>query len=81
MDIQSRKIEFIQKFLQIQSEDILLKLESILKKESISDYNQEEIKPMTMKEFDERIEKSMKDSKDDNVVSAEDLLKKIDKWK
>ena len=81
MGIQSRKIEFIQKFLRIESEELLLRLESILKKESISDYNQEETKPMTMKEFDERIEKSMKDSRNDKVVSAEDLLKKIDKWK
>jgi len=30
MDLQARKIEFIQEFLKIQSEDIILRLEKLL---------------------------------------------------
>src|SRR5690606_17877504 len=33
MDIQARKIEFIQKFLKIQSEEVISRLENILRKE------------------------------------------------
>mgnify|MGYP000038270370 CR=1 FL=1 len=80
MDIQTRKIRFVQRFLKLESEEVLAKLESIIKKETTITYNSEEIEPMTLKEFEERIEKSMEDARNGRVISAEDLKKKIDKW-
>ena len=80
MDIQTRKIRFVQRFLKLESEEVLAKLESIIKKETAVPYDSEETKPMTIKEFEERIEKSMEDARNGRVISAEDLKKKIDKW-
>ena len=80
MDIQTRKIKFVQRFLKLENEEVLAKLESIIKKETTITYNSEEIEPMTLKEFEERIEKSMEDARNGRVISAEDLKKKIDKW-
>jgi hypothetical protein len=43
--------------------------------------NSEELfKPMTVNEFQERIEKSTNDSKNGKVTNVDDLLLKIEKW-
>lgn len=55
MDIQTRKIEFIQKFLKIQSEEVITQLEKILSKEIKSSEN-DELKPITVKEFNKQID-------------------------
>jgi preprotein translocase subunit Sss1 len=34
MDLQTRKIEFVQEFLKVQSEEIIVRLEKILRKEN-----------------------------------------------
>lgn len=79
MDIQTRKIEFIQKFLKIQSEDVISRLEKILRKETKSS-EQENIEPMTIEELNIRIDKSMEDSKNGRLVEASKLKAKIEKW-
>ena len=79
MDIQARKIEFIQKFLKIQSEEVISRLENILRKEIKSPDN-DVLKPMTVEEFNTRIDKSMEDSKKGRLVEASDLKAKIEKW-
>ncbi len=62
MDIQTRKIEFIQEFLKIQSEDLVLRLDKLLKKET-SKIDVKTNKALTVAEMHNRISKSMKDSK------------------
>jgi hypothetical protein len=79
MDLQSRKIEFVQEFLKIQSEEVVLRLEKLLRKESTALMN-DEFEPMTMDEFNDRIDKSMEDSKHGRIIKAVDLKAKIDKW-
>jgi hypothetical protein len=79
VDIQTRKIEFIQDFLKIQSEELISRLETILRKENNS-ANLNEFKPMTIEEFNNRINQSMEDSKNEKLISASDLKAKIDKW-
>lgn len=79
MDIQSRKIAFVQEFLKIQSEDVILRLEEILRNEPIDSFN-EEFEPMSIQEFNHRIDKSMEDSKNGRLIKASDLKAKIDKW-
>lgn len=79
MDLPTRKIEFVQEFLQIQSEEIIKKLESILKKEN-SSIDDEYFKPMSIEELNNRIDKSMDDSQNGRLVSADDLKAKMQKW-
>jgi len=79
MDIQTRKIEFIQDFLKVQSEELISQLETLLRKESGSS-NPNEFEPMTIEEFNNRIDKSMEDSENERLISASDLKAKIDKW-
>ena len=79
MDIQTRKIEFIQEFLKIQNEEVITRLENFLKNEIIT-FEKKDIKPMTIEEFNERIDKSMEDSKHGRLTKASDLKAKIEKW-
>ncbi|MDO3695914.1 hypothetical protein QVZ41_13770 [Wenyingzhuangia sp. chi5] len=79
MDLQSRKIEFIQEFLKIQSEEAISKLEKILRKEKASNISKE-IKPMSIEQFNERINKSMEDSENGRVIETSQLKAKIEKW-
>ncbi|WP_341222047.1 hypothetical protein [Polaribacter atrinae] len=79
MDIQTRKIEFIQDFLKIQSEELISRLETLLRKEDYSS-NTNEFEPMTIEEFNNRIDKSMEDSKNGRLISSSDLKAKINKW-
>ena len=75
MDIQSRKIMFVQEFLKIQSEKTISQLEKLLIKETKA-----EMEPMTLKQYRERIEQSIEDSQNGNVIDADDLLSEIEKW-
>jgi hypothetical protein len=79
MDIQRRKIEFIQEFLKLQSEEAISRFEEILRKENISS-GQEEFKPMSIEEFNSRIDQSMNDSKNGRLVSSSELKSKIEEW-
>ena len=77
MDLQTRKINFIQDFLKLESEKTIAQFEKLLKKEIV---NNAEFKPMSISEFHTRIEKSTKDSKNGKVTDVEDLLSEIEKW-
>jgi hypothetical protein len=77
MDLQTRKISFVQEFLSIQSEEVISRLEKYLKKEINVN---KEFSPLTMTEFESRIEQSMEDSKNGRVIEANQLLEEIKKW-
>ena len=62
MDIQTRKLEFVQEFLKIQSEELISQLERILKN------NEEDFSPFTIEEFNSRIDQSLEDSRRDIVT-------------
>jgi len=79
MDIQSRKIKFIQEFLKLQNEEILSRLEDMLSKE-MNDSSDSDFEPMTVQEFNARIDASMEDSKNKHLIKADDLKAKIKKW-
>lgn len=79
MNLEARKIEFVQEFLKIQSEEVVSKLEKLLRKESTSLTNNQ-FEPITMEDFNDRIDKSMEDSKNGRIIKAVDLKVKIDKW-
>ncbi len=79
MDLQTRKLELIQEFLKIQSEEVISRLEKILSKENKNSENGD-IKPMTIEEFNSRIDQSMEDSINNRLMESGELKAQIDKW-
>lgn len=75
MDIQSRKLEFIQEFLKVQSEELITRLEKLLKTN-----NEDEVNSLTIDEFNSRINESMEDSKNERVIGSNELLSEIKQW-
>ena len=77
MNIEARKIEFIQEFLKLQSEEAISKLEKILKKEkNVS--NERAFKPMTIEELNKRIDQSESDFKNNRFKTSSELLAKYE---
>ncbi|MFO7719444.1 MAG: hypothetical protein R6W85_03270 [Gillisia sp.] len=79
MDLQTRKLELIQEFLKVQSEEVISRLEKIIKSESEKS-EQEHFKPMTIEEFNSRIDQSLEDSEKGRLIEAKEFKAKIDKW-
>lgn len=71
MDLQTRKIEFIQEFLKLQSEELISQFENMLKKKT-----QNKLKPMSIIELNSRIEKSENDFKNGKFKTSAELLSK-----
>ena len=80
MDIQARKIHFVQEFLRVTDDELVTKLENLLRIERAKKLNNE-MHPMSLNEFDEIIEKSEEDIKNGRVIESRNLLTQIDKWK
>ena len=80
MDTADRKLRFIQEFLRVADEDIITKLEQLLrierkKKASV------ELAPMSMDEFNKRIDQSEDDFNNGKFIEANDLLSSVETWK
>lgn len=71
MDLQTRKIEFVQEFLKIQSEDLIAQFETMLKKKI-----QNKLKPMSLIELNSRIDQSENDFKNGKIKTSAELLSK-----
>ncbi len=72
MNLEARKIEFVQEFLKIQSEETIARLEKILKQEA--ELLEENFAPMTHEELNIRIEKSEDDFLNNRFKSSSELL-------
>lgn len=77
MNLEARKIEFIQEFLKLQSEEVISKLEKILKKEKATS-EERHLKPMTIDELNKRIDKSESDFKNNRFKTSSELLAKYE---
>ena len=79
MDLQVRKINFVQEFLRLSDEQIINKLERMLKSEKtkLYDINPE---PLSMDEFNRMIDKAEDDSKNNRVKSVHELKKDVASW-
>ncbi|MGM8360823.1 hypothetical protein ACSV4D_02790 [Flavobacterium sp. ARAG 55.4] len=71
MDLQTRKIEFVQEFLKLQSEELIAQFENLLKKET-----QKQLKPMSVIELNSRINQSEDDFKNGKFKTSDELLSK-----
>jgi hypothetical protein len=80
MDIQARKLNFVQEFLRVADDELVTKLERLLRIERKKKL-EKELSPMTMKDFNEIIDKSENDFKNERVTEARNLLNQIDTWK
>ena len=80
MDIQTRKINFIQEFLRLRNIKLIEKLEKILLEDKAREY-EANLKPLNIDNFNKMIDKSIEDAKQGNVVSARDLKGSVKKWK
>jgi hypothetical protein len=80
MDIQTRKINFVQEFLRLKNIKLIAKLEKILLEDKARDY-EANLKPLSIDNFNNMIEKSVEDANQGNVVSARDLKESVKKWK
>ena len=75
MDIQSRKLAFIQAFLTLQSEEAIAQFEKMMKKaKNIDEENQ--FSPFTVEEMNERISRSEDDFKNKKFKTTSELLSK-----
>lgn len=79
MDLQTRKLELIQEFLKVESEELISRLEKLISKER-KENDDHRFRPFTMEEYNARIDQAMEDSRNGRFISAEDLLKEIDSW-
>lgn len=79
MDLESRKISFVQEFLRLQNEEIISSLENFLHKRK-SEMLDSNLKPMTMSQFESEIDQAMEDSKNGRMISVQDLKAKIEQW-
>nr|MBC7612596.1 hypothetical protein [Pseudopedobacter sp.] len=79
MDLEARKINFVQEFLRLESEEIIGDLEKILIKTK-TDLYEKNLRPMSIEQFNAEIEQSMNDSKNGRLIKASDLKEKIKKW-
>jgi len=80
MDLQTRKIEFVQEFLKIQKEDTVLRLEKLLEKERAK-IESEDLRPFSVEEFHKRIDRSIEDSQHNRLTENADLFNEVQEWR
>jgi hypothetical protein len=80
MDIQTRKINFVQEFLRLRNIKLIEKLEKVLLEDKAKDY-EANLKPMSIDNFNKMIDKSIDDAKQGNVANAQELKESVKKWK
>jgi hypothetical protein len=77
MNLEARKIEFVQEFLKLQSEEAISRLEKILRNEKKMSENRL-IEPMTQDELNNRIDQSESDFQNNRFKSSAELLAKYE---
>jgi hypothetical protein len=77
MDLQTRKIAFIQDFLKLESEKVIVQFEKLLQKQTTTE---SALEPMSVADFQKRIHQSVSDSEEGKVSSSEHFLEEIAEW-
>jgi len=79
MDLEARKALFVQEFLRLQSEEVVSGLENLLRKKK-TELLEENMKPMSLQQFNKEIDQALEDSEKGRLTKASDLKKKMKKW-
>jgi phage gp29-like protein len=77
MDIQTRKIQFVKKFLEISNEKIISKLEQTMKTET---EHMPEFNYISSNDLRKRISQSLNDADSGRLIEQSDLELEIEKW-
>ncbi|TXD81678.1 hypothetical protein ESY86_16775 [Subsaximicrobium wynnwilliamsii] len=77
MNLETRKIEFVQEFLKLQSEDAIARLEKLLEQQKMTP-DQKRVAPMTQAELNKRIDQSESDFLNNRYKSSAELLAKYE---
>lgn len=75
MDLQARKITFVQEFLRLQNEGIISGLENMLRNKK-SEMYEKGLNPMSLDQFNDEIDQALEDSDNDRITKAADLKAK-----
>ena len=79
MDIQAKKLHFVQEFLRLKDENLIDKLNKLLKSEKKKKLDKK-LKPLSKNEFDDMIDSAESDSENGRLSSARELNGEIDSW-
>jgi CDP-glycerol glycerophosphotransferase (TagB/SpsB family) len=79
MNLEARKISLVQEFLRIDNEKIISALENVLHKIKSENFDKN-LKPMSLNQFNEEIDKAIEDENKDRLINTKDLKDKIQKW-
>ncbi|MGV3461027.1 MAG: hypothetical protein ACO1N9_11315 [Flavobacterium sp.] len=79
MDLEARKISFVQEFLRLQNEEIISALENFMhsRKAELSDA---EMKPMSTQQLNAEIDRAVDDAANGRITPAKNLKDKIRRW-
>jgi hypothetical protein len=78
MDLQTRKIAFVQDFLKLESEKVIVQFEKLLQKQTTTE---SAFESMSVADFQGRINASLSDSNEGRLTSSEHFLEEIAEWK
>lgn len=79
MNLEAKKLSFIQEFLRIDNEKVINALENLLRKSQLESF-EEKLKPMTIEQLNNEIDKAIEDEKNNRFIAAKDLKENIQKW-
>ena len=80
MDLQQRKIHFVQDFLRINDEEVVNVLENTLKSEK-SKILSRPVKPYTIAELNEKIDRAEEDINNNRTKTTDELKEEIKSWR
>ncbi|NOZ47141.1 MAG: hypothetical protein GXO79_10225 [Chlorobi bacterium] len=76
MNIETRKLSFIEQFIKLQNDEIISQFEKLLSKFTTKPDKSQ----MTSYELNKRIKKSMEDAKNGLLTENKELIKEIEEW-
>lgn len=79
MDIQLKKMKIMEMLLKVRSESLITQMERLLEKEMIVGYTTAG-KPLTLKQYNDRLAEAEKQVAQGKVTSQEDLEKESEQW-
>lgn len=79
MDLQTAKINVMQKIMNVSKASLLDKISNILDEEMTVGYTTDE-KPLTIKQYNERLLVAEKQIKSGDFITHENLEKEVDNW-
>ena len=79
MNLEARKISLVQEFLRIDNEKIISTLENVLHRIKSENF-ENNLKPMSLEQFNNEIDKAIDDETNDRIINIKDLKNKIQKW-